>query len=267
MDNNYKVYIHIFPNSKVYIGITKQKVEYRWNNGKKYDNNIYMTNAIQKYGWDNIEHKVLYENLTKEEAEQKEIELIKQYKANIREYGYNILEGGNASNGLSKEICEKISEKSKGKHYSPKTEFKKGHKPWTTGKKMSKELRQKLSEAHKGKKISKETKRKLSKISSEKLKGRKVSEETRKKLSIAMKGRKGYWTGKHHTEETKIKISNAKKGTISPNRKKVICIEKNIIYNSLTEASLENNINISKISNCCNGKRKTTGGYHFKFYD
>ena len=260
MENNYKVYIHIFPNKKVYIGITRQKVEYRWNNGKKYDNNIYMTNAIQKYGWDNIEHKVLYENLTKEEAEQKEIELIKQYKSNIREFGYNILKGGNASNGLSEEIWKRISEKSKGKHYSPNTEFKKGNKPWNTGKKMSKELRQKLSEAHKGKKLSEETKRKLSKISSEKLKGRKVSEETRKKISIAMKG-------KNHTEETKIKISNAKKGTISQNKKKVICIEKNIVYNSLTEASLENNISISKISNCCNEKRKTTGGYHFKFYD
>ena len=30
--DNYKVYIHIFPNNKVYIGITSQKPKRRWNN-------------------------------------------------------------------------------------------------------------------------------------------------------------------------------------------------------------------------------------------
>lgn len=87
--------MHIFPNNKVYIGVTKQKPEYRWRNGTKYSDNQYMKNAIKKYGWKNIKHIILFENLTKEEAEQKEIELIKKYKANIREYGYNILAGGN----------------------------------------------------------------------------------------------------------------------------------------------------------------------------
>ena len=53
----------------------------------------YFTNAIKKYGWANIEHKILYTNLSKEEAEQKEIELIKEYKSNKREYGYNLTEG------------------------------------------------------------------------------------------------------------------------------------------------------------------------------
>ena len=66
--NNYSVYIHLFPNNKVYIGITKQKPEHRWNNGKGYKNNDYLANAILKYGWNNIEHKILYSNLTKEEA-------------------------------------------------------------------------------------------------------------------------------------------------------------------------------------------------------
>ena len=31
---NYTVYKHISPSGKIYVGITKQKPEYRWNNGK-----------------------------------------------------------------------------------------------------------------------------------------------------------------------------------------------------------------------------------------
>lgn len=113
--NNYSVYIHLFPNNKVYIGITKQKPENRWNNGKGYKNNDYLANAILKYGWNNIEHKILYSNLTKEEAELKEVELIREYKSNIKEYGYNILDGGNVSDGMTEEVKRKISQACKGK--------------------------------------------------------------------------------------------------------------------------------------------------------
>ncbi len=55
---------------------------------------------------------------------------------------------------MKQETKNKISERQKGKHYSPKTEFKKGHvgyKYWL-GKKMlpfSKEHKKKLSESHK----------------------------------------------------------------------------------------------------------------------
>ena len=31
--NNFKIYIHLFPNNKIYVGITKQQVENRWKNG------------------------------------------------------------------------------------------------------------------------------------------------------------------------------------------------------------------------------------------
>ena len=154
MDKNYKVYIHIFPNNKVYIGITRNRTDIRWANGKGYKNQKVMSNAINKYGWKNIEHKVLYENLTKEEAEQKEIELIAYYKSNQRKYGYNIENGGNCVGKMSEETKRKMSKSHIGKNTGikngmygkhPKGEFKKGNIPHNKGKKTSEEERRKRS--------------------------------------------------------------------------------------------------------------------------
>ena len=154
MENNYKVYIHIFPNNKVYIGITRNRTDIRWANGKGYKSQKVMSNAINKYSWENIEHKVLYENLTKEEAEQKEIELIAFYKSNQRKYGYNIENGGNCVGKMSEETKKKISKSNIGKNTGikngmygkhPKGEFKKGNIPHNKGKKTSEEERRKRS--------------------------------------------------------------------------------------------------------------------------
>ena len=92
---NYKVYKHINKiNNKVYIGITQQDLKKRWQNGYGYKEQKYFYSAIKKYGWNNFEHIVLFDNLTEEQAIEKEIELIKQYKSNNRKYGYNISQGG-----------------------------------------------------------------------------------------------------------------------------------------------------------------------------
>lgn len=47
--------------------------------------------------------------------------------------------------------------------------------------------------------------------------------------------------------------------------KKVVCVETGKIYNSIRE--IERNLCISHtcISDCCNGKRKSAGGYHWEF--
>ena len=47
--------------------------------------------------------------------------------------------------------------------------------------------------------------------------------------------------------------------------KKVRCIETGVIYESLTEASRQTSIAVSNISECCNGKRKTAGGFHWEY--
>ena len=175
-------------------------------------------NAILKYGWDNFEHVVLYENLSKKEAIDKEIYLIKYYKnLNI---SYNITDGGDGHNGqsVSEETRKKMSESRKGRIpwnkgktgvYSEEarkkiSESRKGRIPWNKGKKMSpmsEEHKKKISEANKGKNTwSKGVKR-----------GR-YSEEHRKHISEGLKGkRKGISNGPR-PDDVKNKISETRKG-------------------------------------------------------
>lgn len=76
----YCVYCHTNKiNGKKYIGITSQKPEHRWRNGEGYKNNEYFYHSIQKYGWHNFSHEILYTDLSKIEAENLEIKLIAEY--------------------------------------------------------------------------------------------------------------------------------------------------------------------------------------------
>ena len=176
MENNYTVYMHTFPNNKVYIGITKMNTQNRWLNGKGYKTSRKLNLAIQKYGWDNVEHKILYEKLTKEEAEQKEIELIAKYDSTNDYYGYNIEKGGNHQGKMSNETKQKLSVIMKGKnvgdkngmygkHHSIETRIKmsQNNTRYMLGNHLSEEVKRKISEANKGKILSEETKNKIRK--------------------------------------------------------------------------------------------------------
>lgn len=184
--NNYTVYIHTSPSGKKYIGITSMIPELRWSNGNGYPTNQYFKNAIKKYGWQNIKHEILFSGLTKEEAEQKEIELISEHKSTQMEYGYNLRPGGNIS---------KMTEETKNK-------MKIAH----TGKKPSDDTRLKLSLSKKGELNPMYT-------GGRKLKPLKTKEEISKILSIACKGIKNGMYGKNHTEKTKklMSINKSKK--------------------------------------------------------
>lgn len=120
----FSVYMHISPNGKRYIGITKQKPTKRWQNGGGYKNQPFMWKAIKKYSWNNIKHEILFTDLTKEEAEQKEIELIAKYKTTNSRYGYNVSNGGNCLGTLSDVTKEKIRNANLGKSKSEKTREK-----------------------------------------------------------------------------------------------------------------------------------------------
>lgn len=111
MDTNWTVYMHITPNNKRYIGITSLDVEKRWRKGNGYFNHKHFFNAIKKYGWENIIHKIIFSCLSEKEAKEKEIELIAQYKTYDKNYGYNHTLGGDGRKGdfVSDEQKHKIS--------------------------------------------------------------------------------------------------------------------------------------------------------------
>ena len=91
--DNYSVYKHTFPDGKVYIGISINP-KTRWSRGHGYKNNKIMDKEIKNVGWENITHEILFENLSKEEANNKEKELIKFYNSTNKEKGFNRTTGG-----------------------------------------------------------------------------------------------------------------------------------------------------------------------------
>lgn len=156
----YTVYRHVCPNNKIYVGITKLSVKARWGkNGALYKRQ-YFYRAIQKYGWDNIKHEIMFENLTKEEAEAKEKELIEKYKSNQKEYGYNIESGGYVHYHTQR-TRDKMSRTRKGRKLSE--EHKKALSESLKGVKLSEFHRRRISESHKGYVMPESQKEKISK--------------------------------------------------------------------------------------------------------
>lgn len=215
MNNNYCVYIHINKiNNKKYVGQTHD-LKKRWqNNGVGYKKCRYFNFAIEKYGWDNFEHIVLKDNLTKSEADYWEKYYIEFYQTKYNENGYNIREGGNGE--LSTETKEILSTKMKEKAQ------------WAG--------------------------------------------EKNPRHNDPLYGERNGMYGKHHTEETKQKISEAKKGkeiseeqkekiknfmnTSHPRAKKVQCVETGEIFLSARKAAEKYGLGNSTISRICNGERK-----------
>lgn len=293
-ENNYSVYIHTTPNGKMYVGITKRKPETRWGrNGNNYKGQIFY-NAIEKYGWDNIEHEIVAEHLTKEEAENFEITLIDKLHTRDKKYGYNVSSGGEGVHGL----C--------------------GEKHPYYGKPMPEEIRQKISMSKRlnPKKCTDEELKRMSETSKEiwaregyreKMSGKNASaygkcgadNPTSKKV-ICLNTGEVYDSAKIASEERLCSHSKLcaccrgerkscgkdeygnklawmyyedyinssqeeilkKKDTMAkkqPNMKKVICINTSDVYESVSTAGRSAGVKQSKITLVCKGIRKSTG--------
>lgn len=173
MKNNYCVYKHTSPSGKVYIGITSANPERRWKNGEGYKTQMFYR-AITKYGWASFKHEILNTNLTKEEAEQKEIELIKEYNSTNSKYGYNVDNGGNTVGTHSEITRQKMSEYMIGDTRN-------------NGRIHTEKSRNNMSKAHIGNKLTDETKRKLSEFNT----GKKYNDETKERIKIAKRKSQG----------------------------------------------------------------------------
>ena len=157
-------------------------------------------NAVRKYGWENFVYGIVgeFDYLLLNE---KEIYYIDFY--NTYHNGYNMTFGGDGNNIPSKLCIIKAIEANTGKALSE--EHKNRISEANLGKpKHTEESKKKLREANLGKKYDSETIRKRL----EARKGKKRpphSQETKEKLSKAHKG-------KTHSEETKRKMCELRKG-------------------------------------------------------
>lgn len=144
-EKKFCVYRHTSPSGKVYVGVTCQNPLDRWRNGKGYWQNKHFASAINKYGWDSFSHEILFSDLRKQDAFEKEIELIGLHKSNDPDFGYNQSSGGEyATSG-----------------WSPSEETRKRQREAKLGKKLSEEHRRRISEGGRGRCVSKETRRKI----------------------------------------------------------------------------------------------------------
>lgn len=228
--NDYKVYCHTSPSGKRYVGISNNPIK-RWNNGKGYIKNYLFYRAIEKYGWDNFKHEILYDNLTLEQAGQIEKELINKWNLIDPNFGYNLREGGN---GKFSEHSRYLMSKSRKGNKNAENQY------------HSLENRKKISASlklyyknHPVPKMDTSNNEELKKI-----------KERREKL-------------------THERRSACTSGANNPSAKAVYQLDLNgnkIKYYSYAKlAATELNIDLSSIIRCCRGKQKTCGGYKWEY--
>lgn len=269
--NNICIYRHTSPSGKVYIGQTCQKPEHRWDNGRGYKSGYFYC-AIQKYGWDNIQHEILFTGLDQLNADIIEEDLIYYYKQIGK--SYNLANGGSVNRGWKQSDAtkEKLRIISTGRTLSDEAKekirlSKLGEKNPSYGKSPSKETREKISKALKGK----NTKR----VCQIDPKTFEIVKIWNSQIEVCE-----FYNGNHSLISDAIRRHSLTKGyywqfegeeiitTIKQNPQciQVEQIDKNTlevikIWNSLSEVEKQLNISASNISNVCKGKRKTAGGF------
>ncbi len=192
-------------NDKIYIGYTKQTLTERFRGHKKSSKhkNTKLYNAFNKHGIENFTIEKLFQTHDKNEATDKEIELISEY--NTTHIGYNITSGGDggsttAGNVLTDEHKKKISESLKGRTFT-------------------KEHKTRISENHHD-------------VNGENnpFYGKTHTEETKKKI-----GSREYSKGEKHHFYGKTTKTSFKEGKDHPRSQQVMI--DGIEYGSLTQAS------------------------------
>ena len=255
----YCVYRHTSPSGKVYIGVTCQKAEYRWKNGDGYVYNYHFHNAIKKYGWDNIIHEILFVELSKDAAAEKEIELIQQHQSFLPNHGYNTSLGGGLSTSATR---AKISRAMKALYSTP-------------------EAKEKMSGIVKESWVNPEVRAARIKSIGRPVRCIETGVEycSSAEAEIAM-GTNSHniptccrspkkTVGGYHWEYVDVKTIQNRPKQIANNRKRVRCIETEEVYSCVQEAADATGAYNSVIGKCCNRKTgvHTSGGYHWEWAD
>lgn len=243
MCGEYKVYVHVNKvNRKIYIGQTKQTLEQRYKNG--YEHCRHFWNAIQKYGWENFEHIILFENLSLDMANIIEEELIKKYNSTHRDNGYNMKSGG--LNHIPSDETRKLL-----------SESHKGERHWNYGRHWGDDYKTKLREIHTGRIIKAEWKEKMSQSK----KGKKISEKHKESISKSKMGDKNPMYGKHLSEKAKKLRKERSKHVLQYSLDGIFIKE----WSSSSDIAKEYNIDTSNIVRCCIGETNSCCGFMWQY--
>lgn len=251
--------------NKNYIGKTKKTISARFKEHKKAakDNkkNYHLYNSMNKYGLDCFFIELI-EECSDNKLNERESYWIDYY--NTYYNGYNETFGGDGRTKydyklLADTYLETKSEKNTAEMFGCSKSVVQ-HACETYSIKINKGLSPEYWKSEKGQKH-KEQIRQLGLAS----KGRIVSKETRKKQSEARKekyaGKNSPMYGKKFSQEHRERMSQN-----SAWAKKVKCIETGEVYSSALQASKAVKLKSSSgISKCCNGERKTAGGFHWTY--
>lgn len=276
---HYFIYCHIFPNGKRYIGITRNTVEERWGGGRNYKTCPLVDRAIKKYGWDKVQHEILAEAQSKEEAEKKERFYINKFETTNSMKGYNLLPGGDvATNDATDEMRYKLGNGMRGKKHTEEEKKK-------IGDGVKKKFQRLESNGHFGMKHQEETKKKMSESqkarwneemrnkAAERLRIRMQDSEYKKKILDNLMS-----CPKSHapmSTETKEKLSKQFKGKWvgekSPCSKPVLQYTKDGVFikrwATARDAERAGIAIASSIGKCCLGYKHyhTAGGYVWRY--
>ena len=225
----YTVYQHKnLRNGKSYIGMTSLEPKRRWNNGWGYKNQPKIWSDIKESDWNtDWEHNIIGKFVDKQEALNIEEMFIRLFDS-INE-GYNTSSYGSGNYEKTEEQKRKMSESHIGKHFSE--EHRKKISESKTGKHFSEEHRKKISESKIGEKHP--------------MFGKHFSEEHKKRMSASM-------TGNHNRPQTPV-LQYSKSGEFIAE------------YPSIKEAEKQTGCHQSQICECCKGKRKSAGGFIWRY--
>lgn len=254
--NHYVYEIVNLINNKKYIG--KRSCHCSIESDDYMGSGVALKKAYKKYGRNNFRKNIIKICSSSDEAYLYEKYLIEKVHAYESKMYYNIAGGGkgagvgeshpNFNMIVSEETRLKLSKSLKGK---PKPESQ----------------RIKLSQYHTGRHLKEETKEKLRVHFSQRYKGegnpfygRKHTDETKERLRQLNLGKK-------QSEETKAKYDRwgeknpmyGRKGELSPNSLKIICLNTCEIFECIREGAKKYSLDVSSLAKCCKGNLKSCG--------
>ena len=236
-------------NGKQYIGQRKYDKQGKW---KEYlGSGIILSRAIEKYGLKNFSKEIIEECKTKKILNEREIYWINYYNAVESDNFYNIASGGDGGNTIAgytddqrKLLSTKLSNMRKGIVNIGKNNGNSRRVICINTMKVF----DTINEASTYYNVDKDAIQQC------------CSDANKRKTAGEINGERMIW--EYYDENKNYEFAPFKRDY---KYKQILCLDNNIIYNSVHEASKNTGCSIVGIRHCCTGYLKTTKGMHFSY--